>query len=415
MVNENQKFLKFIIFSQCFGQIAILSFDNGLMFNFFDDLGCGDFHLILLLKSPSFVSLLLVLPLAFLADKYGKKLIGQSGNIIQIIGLMLIASAVSFEKPLIALYLGVFIFACGSALFRCSWFALIDPLIPVSERGHFFAWMRTSWKVAAVLFTLLVQYMIGVKGTAILFELIIFVSVLSIIQLFFYQRIPEVEKPDSNPESKSFLFEMKEIIKDKDFFRFAMFKFSFPFMIGSIAILFNLYEKKYLDFSPADIMLMGNLVFIGGIVGLWAGAFLMKKLKEPQIFLICSSVITLLALLFPLSSEFSKLSSLIFAGSLTFLLGCSLTSLGIAETSLMLSLIQSKRKSLASSLCIAFTQIGLALSGLLVALLVKRDWNFDMSAGYKNIYSIILISSVLLLPLLTYHLTNRFMTRVSSK
>jgi MFS family permease len=236
MSQNNSKYLTFIILSQCFGQLAILSFDNGLMFNFFSELTKEDSQIILLLKVPNFICFLLVLPLAYYADRYGKKLLGQVGNVVQVFGLLIIAAASIFENPLPTLYCGVTIFACGIALFRCSWFALIDPLIATKERGHFFARLRTAWKVVGVLFTLLVQYMIGVSSSAILVQLIIFVAFLSIIQIYYYHLIPELEKAEKTSQPKRLFSELKALFKDRVLMRFCVFKLSFPLMTGSIAL-----------------------------------------------------------------------------------------------------------------------------------------------------------------------------------
>ena len=68
-----------IILSQCFGQISSLAFDNGLMFNYFDHLDSDDSTILLLMKMPGLVRVMMILPLAYLSDKYGKKKLGQWG------------------------------------------------------------------------------------------------------------------------------------------------------------------------------------------------------------------------------------------------------------------------------------------------------------------------------------------------
>lgn len=407
MVNENSKFYKFIIISQCFGQLAHLSFDNGFMFNYLGSLIQSDSTLVILLKTPNIASMLLVLPLAFLADKYGKKIVGQSGNIIQILGLTILALAPLTSAPLLMLFSGVIVFSIGSALFRCSWFALLQPIVSESDRAHFFARMRTAWKVCGILFTLLVQFLLGVDNKIIFIQLIIFLIICCFLQVFFYQKIPELEKPNKENKERKFVKEIKFLFQDKNFLRFTLFKFSFPLMVGAIALLFNIFEKRYLSFTPSDIMMMGNLLFIGGVCGFWVGAHLMKKFESRQVFLFSTLAITAVALIFPLSIQFKGLTVLILCGTSTFILGCSLTALGIAETSLMLSLLQPERKSLASSLCIMCTQFGTASAGILVALIIK-NFEFGEADSHWNIHSLYLALTVIPLPIVTYLLTKCF-------
>ena len=398
-----------IILSQCFGQLSSLAFNNGLMFNYFDHLGSDDSTIFLLMKMPSLVGMLLILPLAYLSDKYGKKKLGQWGNAIQVVGFGSLLFASWFTGLEIwVLFIGVFVFAFGVALFNSSWFALMDPLIEAKKRGSFFARMRFYWKMAGVLFTFLTQYLLEVGGMVIITELIIIVTVFSIVRMYFYHNIPELEKPDKEAKkSVKFKEEFRAVLADSKFRRFLSFKFCFPLMTGCVGLIFNLYEKKFLGFSPGDIVLMGNLIFIGNISGLWFGAKLSKILSEVRIFLICTITMTTLCLLYPLH-QYVPGKVIYFVGVITFFYGAISAVFGIAMTSLMLSLLQPERKSLASSCCICLAQFGQASSGIVAASIVRREWAFvEQVAGYSNIYMVILLCSVIPLPFVTWFLTRR--------
>lgn len=406
-VKEKNQFLSVVVLSQCFGQLAALSFSNGILFNYFDSLGCSDSAIIILLKLPNFAGMFLMLPVAYCADTYGKKVLGQWGNVIQVVGIaFLIAASFLQSSQIIVLFIGVSVFAIGAALLNSSWFALLDPLMKAEERGAFFAKMRACWKTFGIIFTFIVQYFLGVKGPAILTQVLTVILIMSIVRMYFYHRIPELEKPDKEKrKSVKFLSELKLIFKDKRIFKFSAFRFTYPLLTGCIALLFNLYEKKFMSFSPADIVFMGNLMFIGGIGGLWIGAKMTKHFTELQIFMICTSIITTCGLLFPLHI-YVAIPEVIFTGIITFIFGCFSASLGIAYTSLMLSLLPPERKSLASAFFIGLSQLGIACSGIFAATFVKRDWAFEQQlAGFNNIYSIILLCSVIPLPFVTWFLT----------
>ena len=403
---EKNQFLSIVILSQCFGQVTALSFNNGILFNYFDYLNCSDSTIIILLKLPNFAGMFLMLPIAFYADTYGKKVLGQWGNVIQVFGLAFLIAAPFLQGFQIAsLFIGVSIFALGAALFNSSWFALLDPLMKPEERGEFFAKMRACWKSFGVLFTFLAQYLLGVKGSAILTQILILILIMSLIRMYFYHKIPELEKPDKESrKSARFLSEIKLIFQKASFVKYSVFRFVFPLLTGCVALLFNLYEKKFMNFSPEDIVFMGNLMFIGGIVGLWLGAKMMDWFTEVKIFLICTTVMTVCGLLFPMH-VYLPIPELLYAGIVTFLFGCFSGSFGIAYTSMMLSLLPPERKSLASAFLIGLSQLGIACSGLFAALFVKRDWNFiEQIAGFGNIYSYILVFSLIPLPFVTWAL-----------
>ena len=86
------------------------------MFNYFDHLGSDDSTILLLMKMPSLVGVIMILPLAYFSDKYGKKKLGQLGNGIQVVGFGSLLFASWFSGMEIwALYIGVFVFAFGVA------------------------------------------------------------------------------------------------------------------------------------------------------------------------------------------------------------------------------------------------------------------------------------------------------------
>ena len=406
---EKNKFINTVILSQCFGQLASLSFTNGIMFNYFDSLNCSDSTLIVLLKIPNFAGMFLMLPIAFFADTYGKKVLGQWGNATQVLGLGFLIAAPFLERgQIITLFAGVSIFAVGAALFNSSWFALLDPLMKPEERGAFFAKMRACWKSFGILFTFLAQYLLGVKGPTILTQILILIFIMMIVRMYFYHRIPELEKPDKEQrKAVKFFSELKLIFENKKIYKYSGYRFVYPLLTGCIALLFNLYEKKFMNFSPADIVFMGNLMFIGGIGGLWLGAKMTKRYSTFQIFMICTSIISACGLVFPLHI-YLPVPELIYAGTVTFIFGCFSAAFGIAYTSLMLSLLSPERKSLASAFYIGLSQLGVACSGIFAATVVKKDWGFaEQLAGLNNIYSIILLCSVLPLPIVTWLLTKK--------
>ena len=406
---KKNPYLKTVINSQCFGQIAALAFANGVLFNYFDYLECSDSAIILLLTLPNLVGMFLMLPLAYYADTYGKKTLGQFGNALQVIGFFILLSAVWLkEMELLILFSGVIVFALGAALFNSSWFALLDPLMKVEERGHFFAVMRTWWKSAGIIFTFLAQYLLGVEGDKILIQILILIIICAIIRMYFYQQIPELEKPDKDKrKAVNFFSEISQLFKDKKFVRFSAYRFMFPLLTGCVALLFNLYEKNFMGFSPSEIVMMGNLMFIGSLCGFHLGAKLNARYEESQIFLAAASLLTLCGILFPLHA-YLPVSGLVYASVITFVYGCVSASFGIAYTSRMLSLLSPDRKSLASAFFLGLSQLGISCSGLFAALIVKRDWNFSLQeAGYNNIYSIILICSIIPLPFVTWILTGK--------
>ena len=91
--------------------------------------------------------------------------------------------------------------------------------------------------------------------------ILVIVFAFSLIRMIFYQGIPDVEQPVEDHKSKNFFGEMREMLKDTPFRKYTIFRFAMPLLTGSVALMFNLYEKKYMGFEPKDFILMGNLMF----------------------------------------------------------------------------------------------------------------------------------------------------------
>lgn len=392
---DRSKAYNAIIVTQCFGQVAGLCFVNGLIFNYLIFLDFSEQSLVLFLRVPSLIALFTTLPLAYLSDKKGKSKLGQLGNVIQILGMAsLCAAAYLTGLKVIAAVGGVILFAFGTSLLNSSWFALLDPIIPKSQRGSFFAKLRTIWQLFGVTFTFAAQLILEKQGDTILAPLLMCVTVFIVIRMYFYGKIPELEQSieTEHEEKKSFRKELKKVLLHKEYFRYCLFILILPFAISCLTLIYNLYEKSILNFNSADIVLMGNLVMIGGIVGYVIGAFALKRLGEKELFLYSSCCISLCAVAFPLHAYFPFLPIKNYAGIITFCTGLSISAMSIGITAMMLHLLPKENKSLSTSLFLTAQEIGTGLSAALLSLLIAVFTGESMLGKvHINVYSICLL------------------------
>ncbi len=359
----------------------------------------------------NFIGIFAIIPMAYLSNKVGKKKLGQTGNVLELLGLFILYS-VSFveEYRIFLLFFGVFIYAIGSSLFKSTWFALLDPLILKEQRVSFFATFRTSWKLFSLLFGFLIQLLLVQHGDPFLPTLVLTVTVLSGIQIIFYHLIPEKENlhKDANEVSKTFITAIKEVFIKKEFFALLKLKLFFPFMTGSMALIFNLYEKNILEFKADQIILMGNMMFIGALLGLWIGAWMIKKWGEVLVIKLISYFILALILTFSLS-HFIPMYKVLYIASITCFLGVSISVVGMAETTIMLEYLPKTQKALGSAIWLGVTQLGFACSGLISAYFLGAGSITDsnmIDIGFFNKYTILLSCFALPLPWLVTYLLN---------
>ncbi|MCM8529359.1 MAG: MFS transporter [Lentisphaeraceae bacterium] len=399
---DRKKALNTVIAAQCFGQVASLCFINGIMFNYFSYLEFSEQTLVIFLRLPSLIALFTTLPLAYLSDMKGKSKLGQLGNFIQVIGLLSLCTAAYISGlKTFAVVFGVILFSFGVSLCNSSWFALLDPLINKSQRGPFFAKMRTCWKLFGVSFTFLAQLMLEIKGDSILAPLLMCVVLFAIIRMFFYSRIPELEVKELRPEDEksSFKSELKKVLRNRDYVRYCLFILFLPLGISCLTLIYNLYEKSVLKFDSADIVLMGNLAMIGNMAGFAIGALALKRFGEKRLFLYCACCISMCAASFPLHGWAPWLPVRYYTGFITFCTGLSVAAMSIGITSLMLHLLPQENKSLSTSLFLTAQEIGQGISaGILAVLVTVFTGEQVLNSVSLNVYSMSLFAIAVLLP-----------------
>ncbi|NQZ59345.1 MAG: MFS transporter, partial [Lentisphaeraceae bacterium] len=152
---EKKRAHRNIFLCQCTGLMAPQFFQQGFMLNYIKKFGLDDSLCVLLLTFiPSLCTLLLILPLGYLSDRCGMKKIGMRGNILQAMGCSLFTLAYWLPDLAVPLFIvAILVFSLGVALFTSNWFALLDPLINAGERGAFFAKLRISWQLIAIILT----------------------------------------------------------------------------------------------------------------------------------------------------------------------------------------------------------------------------------------------------------------------
>ena len=388
---DRNKALNAVIATQCFGLVAWLCFGNGIIFNYLTYLDVPEQSLVLYLRLPSILALFTTLPLAYIADKKGKLKMGQFGNVVQVLGMACLCSAAYISgNKFIAILGGILLFSLGSSMVNSSWFALLDPIVKPEKRGSFFAKLRTTWQLFGVVFTFAAQFILEIEGDSIISPILMFVVFLIIIRMYFYSKIPELEVKDPNEPGGevSFKDEFKVLMTYKPFIRFSIFILILPLFIGSITLIFNLYEQAYLKFSSADIVLMGNLVMIGSILGFAIGALLLKKLGDKRLFFLCSCCISACAALFVLHEYFAFVPIKVYIGFITLCTGLSMSAMSIGITSLMLDLLPKENKSFSTSFFLSAQELGTGISAVVLSLTISffSDNSKQLASVNLNVY-----------------------------
>jgi MFS family permease len=397
--DETKKAMENIVATQCWGVPASMFFINGFMFAYLATIGMSSVAILQVLSIPNLLSLLVRIPAALLSDRVGKKQIGYTGSTLYAVGFLLLAISASIKGHEIPIaILGIVLYGIGDALFSSNWFALLDPIIPASVRGRFFAKLRISWQTVSIILLILTSLVLSKLTSVSVYQLIIIgIIVMLIIRILYYKRIPEIEKPNSQESNNTSFF--IDIVEAPNYVPFCSYVFLISLFTGACPWIFNLMEKDVLHFSKDQIVLMGALLMIGAVAGYYLGGRMVDKIGTRYVFLICHFSFSLVLFLF-LLRDWIPLPFVFTIGGLTTLFGLIVAASGIAITSELLAVIPPGHKSLSTAIITTLQTGAIAIAGLISAGILGTEMLAESWLFYGKTYTrydtIILIFSIMI-------------------
>ena len=391
-----------ILITTSLGGMSYLSFNNGLLLAYFSYLGIPSATILILLALPPLSQFVFMIPFSYLSDIYGKKLIGNFGMVLSIIGFFLMAIASVFETyRTLVVSLGAGSFGAGTALIIGNWFALLHPIIPENIRGRFFGRLRLTWQSIGIIFTLVVIYILEQYPTLGMYQIVIgIITILMALRMIYYQLIPELDQIQSKKETfrKSFL----KVLAIPEYLSFCAYCFLLTLFTGACPQIFNLIEKDVLHLSKVEIVFIGNLLVVGALAGFILGGRMVDRFGTKYVFLWCHFGFGLILFFFMWRGIFPG-EVQITVGVLTILFGLVQAASSIAMTSETLVLIPAENKSLATGLWFTLYSGGTGLSGVLSGQvldlgLLSDSWNwFGQSMSHYDGLLMLFGSMVLLM------------------
>ncbi|THB79969.1 MAG: MFS transporter, partial [Desulfobacteraceae bacterium] len=340
-----------IILTVCAGIMPQLFFKNGFLLSYFLTMGLESSDVLIILSLPSLFMLFLSVPFAYFADRHGIKRIGVLGIFLTVSGFLLLILAAFFNSPAASHFIlsGIILFSIGVSSLLSGWFGLLSPLVPEAERGKFFGTLRVTWQVYAIGCSYAITRILEQNTTLTTYQfLLLFFTILLICQVFLYLKIPEVEKNRTRGESmRNILAKVPDI---QGYMPFCAYCFLLMLATGSWPVTLGLLEKNVLSFSDDAIVHMGTMLFLGSILGFYAGGRLVDRFGTKIVFLVVHFsyfVFLFLVILrglvsFPMTTYFSIL---------TFCLGLVQAASSIALTSEMMALTPPSNRSVITSIC----------------------------------------------------------------
>lgn len=369
---EIKRALRIIIISQCCGMIGMLLFNNGFMLAYILRLGIPAYRILFLFALMPLINMALTMPFARLADRTGKSRLGLIGITIAICGFLMIplSSLLPADTAIWGLSAGIIIFATGNTINGSCWFALLSPIVPQEIRGRWFGRMRTAWQSTAIIFSLSVAILLRLTPELYIFQLVLLTAAgLMLVRRTLYKQIPELDP--ATPPTTSFFKAMATLFQVPGYLRFCIYMFMLAFTTAAAGLL-GLLEKEMLGFSDSLLMVMGNLLSIGTIIGFLTGGKMVDRFGAKPVFL-SGHIIASLTLIGILMRATLPLPLPLIMGLFSLILGTVQGATGIANTSELLALIPAENKSISTGFGMTLTAAGISLAGLLNGQLLKMN------------------------------------------
>jgi len=364
---ERLRAMRRITMTQLFGVVGMDSFTNGILLLYMTVLGITPARILVYLALPNGLSMLLRLPVAYLADRFGKKRLGQAGTLLAGVGYSALPLA-GFLYPEDAsacetlILGGIALHAMGKMLFAASWVALASEVVPAEMRGRYFGQQRLFYQVVSIAFAGVCSWLLAKDSPIELFlGILIVLTLCFFVRSFLYRGVLEMDAPP--PGQTGFWTALGVIVRAPGYTSFCAYVFLLTLFTAGCGNLFAMVEKHVMQLSGGQVVLLANLGMIGGILGFYAGGRFIDRLGTKYVFLVCHFAFGGGILAF-LGRDMTAVPAVWIAGAVHLLLGIVGAASSIAITTETLALIPEENKSLSTSVCTSLVLGGSSLAGL---------------------------------------------------
>jgi len=369
---EQSRGMRSAIATQCFGCVAYVAFSFSQILVYLRDLQIDTSKAVFYVSIPALFEFLRV-PLAHYADRLGKKRVGATGLVLSVPGFGMLAMAASMPAAFVGptVVSGIILYSIGLAMMSSSWYGLLSAVIPASRRGRFFGTLRFSWLTVGSVFAFFYAYLLNRDPSLRTHQFVLGLMTVGLaIRVYFYLRIPELEKPPPTPGG--FMSNLIRVMRTPRYMPFCSYVFLLSFFVSSCPVLFALVERETLCLANSQVVWLGNAIMIGSILGYLASGRIVDRYGTKPVFLFCHAVYGIAIFMFVFRIGTTSML-LIYIVATSFLFGLTHAASSVAMTAELLALMPEENKSMAGSLGLTARRGGLALSGVLCAWVLKTD------------------------------------------
>lgn len=400
---ELQSHLRNIIYAQCFGLLAMMMVNGPIMLTYLCQLEFTDGQILTIMGLGNIMRVICVMPTSYLCDKYGIKPVAAVGSVLGVLGMLLVSLAGVFPNYMqFMIYAGIIIYSTGAMTFGSGWFALIQPIIPTDIRGRFLSKLRFTWMLISIIFTFVAMLLVKhFESIYTYVGLLLFVTLMHACRWIFYRHIPDLCERSAK-DAVRLRESLVSVLTKWDLMTFNGYIFLIHLFTGAAIWMTGLQQREYFGFTDGNIVMMGNMVLVGGLIGYIFSGHLIDKWGTRIIFL-CSHLGYGMLLLLFVARDMFPIPLIIWLGVLSMVWGIIGSALSVSMTSELFALLPKRNQSLATGVHTGALMGGFGLSALLAGRLLelkilRETWTIG---GYTfNEYDSLLLGAGIMIILL---------------
>lgn len=382
---EKKRYMNYAIISSCFGAVIQISLKESTLFIVYaSSIGAGKFLSLATTSVIPLMTLVSLVPFAYIMEKKGLKNVLIPSYFFGMIGMLIAAAAGLFPALSIFLFtFGIVVFAVSIGAHSAGWFPLQRFIIPENERGSYFGRLRYSWQIVVSLFLLLAALSVQENAeTGKLQIIILFGALLVIGRIFFVAKIPERPLKRRVPPLRVML---ASAVSNRLLSAFSVYLFMTSFFVASavpLGFAFLTFELRAADNILVLFSVFANLATILGFI---TASRITDKYDNSKLIFLVECVFGIIYILFIFMRTETAYSMymvmlLILAATAAF------SVFSVLATKRMMFLVKENNINISSALCFGLYSGGIGLSRLLSSLGIEYlpastdVMNFHLSA-----------------------------------
>lgn len=406
---QRKKYEKNAILSTWFGCISEQMIDsNALLVLYIVMLGGKDSISMFSTSLSSIASVLLLIPCAGLAVKFGLRMTYSTACITGCLAFLGIAAAPyagSYAQTVVIA--GTFIYSLTRPVYSSTWYPMLDNFLLPEGRGKFFGRMRFSYMILNTALIYIMGLIMGSEPPVIILQSIFVFGGLTLLgRKFEMDRMPL--NPDAKREPVNIPLALGICIKNGPLVGFSLYSCLVNMAFYAAIPLATVYMKTCLEYDAKTLMTFSSVALFGSILGYAAVAKALPKFKTKRC-LIATHFSGILVCLLLLSATPGNplLNPILYAAFL--LNGFTAAFMLCINSTEMLALARPGNKVMAMAFVSTVTNLGTAVGRLGTTLILSTgalaaSWDFAGMSMTKfqflfAFYAFVMIFFLILLPL----------------